>query len=223
MKALHPHPLCRLLSPVLCILVCSGSLFLSCESSSHVPEGNQTNAGISSPVATETTDETQKGDDSWKAATNLADLEGRWESSNVSLYEYPFKAEGKKYLRVAWKETDDTVLWQNWAAQHDMDMETLWQMRYACLSDIYRQVLPAADANGTQYGIKISRLSGRILTRTEMLVSERLLLVNLGFFHLSPDRNSFIEQGSLRLASDVFSDLSKGGASGTIYRKKHDN
>lgn len=208
------------------LLVLFALLFFSCETDSHIGTESGGVTEAKPPQQTENADggeENRRAAESWTAATSLADLEGRWESSVGSLYEYPFKVDGKKYLRIAWKEVDDTRRWQDWAAQHDMDMESLWQMRYACLSDIYRQVLPAADANGTQYGIKISRLSGRILTRTEMLVSERLLLVNLGFFHLSPDRNSFIEQGSLRLASDVFSDLSKGGASGTIYRKKHDN
>lgn len=202
------------------VLVLAALLFFSCETDSHLGTADGGTAGVRPPQKTEAaaeSAESRRAADSWKAVTSLADLEGRWESSVGSLYEYPFRVDGKKYLRIAWREVDDTERWQSWAARQDMDMESLWQMRYACLSDIYRQALPAADANGTQYGIKLSRLSGRILSRREMLVSERLLLVNLGFFRLSPDGNSFVEHGSLRLASDVFSDISRGG---TIYRKK---
>ena len=206
--------------PLLPLFLLTAVLLFSCETDSHIGTENGGTAEGKPPQKTESaagTDESRRAADSWKAASGLADLEGMWESSVGSLYEYPFKVDGKKYLRIAWREVDDTELWQSWAARHDMDMESLWQIRYACLSDIYGQKLPVADANGTQYGIKLSRLSGRILARREMLVSERLLLVNLGFFRLSPDGDSFVEQGSLRLASDTFPDLSKGG---NIYRKK---
>lgn len=203
--------------PLLPLFLLTAVLLLSCETDSHISTENGGTAEVKPPQKTEASGGESENGSSWKAVTSLADLEGLWESSVGSLYEYPFRVDGRKYLRIAWRETDDTELWQSWAARQDMDMESLWQMRYACLSDIYGQKLPVADANGTQYGIKLSRLSGRILARKEMLVSERLLLVNLGFFRLSPDGDSFVEHGSLRLASDTFPDLSKGG---NIYRKK---
>ncbi len=193
-------------------------LFFSCETNSHHPSAPNSEATNQPPSITETsiTNEAKIGGN-WAAATNLADLEGLWESNSGSLYEYPFKVDGKKYLRIAWSESDDSELWQNWADKEGYDLQTFWQIRFACLSDIYGQELPKADANGSQYGLKLSRKNGRIYARKEMLISERLLLVNLQFFRLSPDKQSFIENGSIKLASDTFSDLSKGG---NIYRKK---
>ena len=160
---------------------------------------------------------TYTGAGDWKAATSLEELEGLWESSSGSLYEYPFRVDGKKYLRLAWKESDDTARWQAWATKNGYDMQTLWKIRFACLSDIYGQPLPVSDVNGTQYGVKLSQRGGRIYVRREMLISERLLLVNLGFFRISPDKDSFNENGRIRLASDRFDDLAKGG---NIYRRK---
>ena len=192
-------------------------LAASCETSSHLPSGGQTLPGGNPPAAEPSVGAGQAGRD-WTAAAGLADLEGLWECSDGSVYEYPFKADGKKYLRIAWAESDDTGLWQDWAARAGYDMQILWQIRFACLSEIYGEQLPVADANGSQYGFKLSRREGRIYTRREMLVSERLLLVNLQFFRLSPDGQAFIENGSLRLASDSFPDLSRGG---NIYRKKN--
>lgn len=202
---------------LLTAFVLSAALFFSCETDSHIGTENGGAAEVKPPQKTEASGGESESGRSWKAASSLADLEGTWESSGGSFYEYPFKVDGKKYLRLAWSESDDNDLWQAWASRNGYDMQTLWQMRFACLSDIYGQKLPVADANGTQYGIKIFRKNGRIHTRKEMLISERLLLVNLGFFRLSPDGDSFVEHGSLRLASDTFPDLSKGG---NIYRKK---
>ncbi len=193
-------------------------LFFSCETNAHYPSAKHSEATNQPPSITETSISNEaKIGGNWVATTSLADLEGLWESSSGSLYEYPFKADGKKYLRIAWSESDDSELWQNWAKKNGYDMQTLWQIRFACLSDIYGQELPLADANGSQYGLKLSNRNGRIYARKEMLISERLLLVNLPFFRLSPDKQSFIENGSIRLASDTFSDLSKGG---NIYKKK---
>ncbi len=199
-------------------LFLSAVLLLSCETNAHFSSAKNSETTNQPPSITETsiTNEAKIGGN-WEAATSLGDLEGLWESSSGSLYEYPFKSDGKKYLRIAWSESDDSGLWQDWAKKNGYDMQTLWQIRFACLSDIYGQELPKADANGSQYGLKISRKNGRIYARKEMLISERLLLVNLHFFRLSPDKQSFIENGSIRLASDTFSDLSKGG---NIYRKK---
>ncbi len=77
--------------------------------------------------------------------------------------------------------------------------------------------LPDSDASGNQYGIKLSRRDGKIYSRMEMLVTERLLPSNLGFFRMSPEKDSFTEKGFLRLASDKFNDLAKGGG---IYNRR---
>ena len=219
MSTFHSRPAGRQFQRLLHILVLPALLFCACQTDSHSARAASDAAVARPPEKTEgqSAASAQVGGN-WKEAASLADLEGLWESSSGSLYEYPFRADGKKYLRIAWKESDDTELWKDWARQQGYDMQTLWQIRFASLSGIYGQKIPVADANGSQYGLKISRRNGRIYTRREMLISERLLLVNLQFFRLSPDRQSFIENGSIRLASDVFSDLSKGG---TIYRKKH--
>ncbi len=171
------------------------------------------------PRTTDTSGTAGTAGQDWPAASGLDELEGVWESSGGALYEYPFRADGRKYLRLAWRETDDTELWKGWAARNNMDMEDLWQVRFAYLSEIYGQTLPDSDANGSQYGIKLSRRNGRIYSRMEMLVSERLLPANLGFFRISPDKDSFTEKGFLRLASDKFNDLSKGGS---IYNRRKD-
>ncbi|MBQ9537992.1 MAG: hypothetical protein IJU95_01870 [Treponema sp.] len=194
-------------------------VFLSCETSSHLPQEKRPGgSGSKAPVTTESSDESGINTDDWTAAKSLVDLVGKWESSGDSIYEYPFKVDGKKYMRIAWSECDDTPIWKAYALKKGCDMQTLWQIRFSCISDIYGQNLPIADANGTQYGIKLSQRDGRIYSRREMLVSERLLLVNLGFFLISPDKDLFVEKGTLRLASDNFDDLSSGG---NIYRRKN--
>lgn len=204
-------------NPLLFSLFLLATLLISCETDSHVGRKDQDGKTSRPPRTTEASGDAGKTGADWLAATSLEDLEGIWESASGALYEYPFKADGRKYMRLAWKEVDDTELWRDFAGKSGMDMQTLWQLRFSYLSEIYGQRLPDSDENGTQYGIKLSPRGGRIYSRTEMLISERLLLVNLGFFHLSPEKDRFIEKGSLRLASDKFSDLSKGGG---VYDKK---
>ena len=214
MSASRSRPALRqgpLLLPLLAVLL------LSCETVSHSGGKERGTAAGRPPRMTEASDDSLKIGNDWPAAASLDDLEGVWESPGGALYEYPFRADGKKYLRLAWKETDDTDLWKDWADRNGMDMETLWKLRFAYLSEIYGQPLPDSDAGGNQYGIKLSRRDGRIYSRMEMLVTERLIPANLGFFRMSPGKDSFTEKGFLRLASDKFSDLSKGGS---IYNRR---
>lgn len=218
MSALRPRLFFQLAVKLpLLILLFFTALFISCETDSHVGKKEQDDKTSRPPRTTEVSDAANGTGGDWLAATSLEDLEGTWVSASGALYEYPFRADGRKYLRLAWKERDDTELWQTWAAKNNMDMQTLWQLRFSYLSEMYGQTLPDSDVNGTQYGIKFSLRGGRIYSRTEMLISERLLLVNLGFFRMSPDKDRFIENGSIHLASDKFDDISKGGS---IYTKQ---
>lgn len=207
----------------LVFLSISSFLFFSCESDSHVESGqlSELHTPISAegelPDVEEPVDEGEQVNGNWQPAKSLDDIAGIWECSNGFLYEYPFKIDGKKYMRIAWGETDDTRLWQSFAINKGYDLQTLWKIRFACLSDIYGENLPSSDALGTQLGLKLKNRNGRIYARKEMLISEKLLIVNLNFFVMSPSKESFIENGKIHLASDVFSDLSKGG---NIYRKK---
>lgn len=214
MSASRSRPAVRHCPPLFLMLAV---LLLSCETVSHSGRKEQGGTASRPPRTTETSGSESTAGKDWPAAASLDELEGIWESPGGALYEYPFRADGRKYLRLAWKETDDTELWKDWAARNNMDMETLWKIRFAYLSEIYGVTLPDSDAGGNQYGIKLSRRDGRIYSRMEMLVTERLIPANLGFFRMSPDKDSFTEKGYLRLASDKFNDLGKGGS---IYNRR---
>ena len=141
-------------------------------------------------------------------AASLQELYGLWQGDGVTC-EYPFVADGKKYLRITWAQTDDTELWRATAAALDMAPGELWNRRFARAPLVYardgqEEQLPLVDENGTQKGRTFLLHGGRIYSAVSYLIPERILLVNLPFFLLAADGGSFTETGSFYLASDVF-------------------
>ncbi|MCR4734837.1 MAG: hypothetical protein K5829_07540 [Treponema sp.] len=155
-------------------------------------------------------------------ASSLEDLIGLWISENGE-YEYPFLLGNKKYIRFANSATDDTEIWEEFAASHGMDLKTLWKKRFSFLPYIYvpegyKDTIPLSDSHGSEYGIKTFIQDGRIFSRKEMIIPEKILITNLRYFLLSQDEKSFKEDGTFYLASDVLNDLT---ADGTLYFKKN--
>ena len=153
-------------------------------------------------------------------ASSLEDLIGVWNSEKGE-YEYPFVMGNKKYIRIAAAKTDDTEIWQNYADAHGMNLEYLWQRRFSYLQKVYVpdgyiDRIPVSDSHGTEYGRKLFIENGRIFSRVEMIIPEKILITNLRFFLISEDKSKFTEQNTFFLASDIFTDLT---ADGTLYKK----
>lgn len=159
----------------------------------------------------------------WHTVTNLSELHGTWISSEGE-YNYPFLIDGKKYLRYCWNKTDDTLLWKKYAESSNMDLEELWQKRFALAKYIYsatikNENLPDSDINGTESGRKFFLSDEKIYSRVEVLIPERLVSINLAFFALRKDSSALKEQGSFYLTSEKFPDIV---ADDTLYFKMKD-
>ena len=160
-------------------------------------------------------------EETFHPATSLEDLTGIWKSENGE-YEYPFVIGNKKYIRIATASTDDTELWNEYSALHGINFEDLWKKRFSYLQyvyvpDGYVDRIPISDSHGTEYGRKLEIRDGRIFSRLEMLVPEKILVTNLRFFMLNKNESVFKEDGVFHLASDVFTDLTSDG---TVFVKK---
>lgn len=156
----------------------------------------------------------------WHSATNLSELEGTWISSQGE-YTYPFIIDGKKYLRYSWNKTDDTHLWQEYAEKNKMKLEDLWEKRFALATYVYssdftKEKLPDSDVNGVQTGRKYTLEEGKIYSTVEYLIPERLVSINLSYFSMSADLNSFMENEVFHFASDKFPDMTSDY---TVYYK----
>src|SRR5574344_372777 len=158
--------------------------------------------------------------ESWKSASSLDQLAGKWETADGSGFEYPVEIDGKKYLKIYGVRTDDTDLWKKYAEQHHIRTAELWEKRYACAPAVYnsRYDFPAADRQDIQYGIKFGLESGNVYSRAEYLVPERILAVNLSFFCMSDDKQMITEGSVFHLMSDMFPDIS--GKLYIVYEKK---
>ena len=158
--------------------------------------------------------------ESWKSASSLDQLAGKWETADGSGFEYPVEIDGKKYLKIYGVRTDDTDLWKKYAEQHHIRTAELWEKRYACAPAVYnsRYDFPAADRQDIQYGIKFGLESGNVYSREEYLVPERILAVNLSFFCMSDDKQMITEGSVFHLMSDMFPDIS--GKLYIVYEKK---
>lgn len=161
-------------------------------------------------------------EEKFHAASSLEDLVGVWESANGE-YEYPFVLGNTKYIRIANAATDDTELWNDYAATHGINFDVLWKKRFSYLQyvyvpDGYVDRIPISDSHGTEYGRKLEIRDGRIFSRLEMLVPEKILVTNLRFFMLNENESAFKEDGVFHLASDVLTDLT---ADGTVFVKKN--
>ena len=160
----------------------------------------------------------------WKNVTALEELYGTWRSSRGE-YTYPLEIDGKKYMRYALLETDDTIKWKEFAKNNDIDMADLWQRRFSLASSIYStneyaEVLPSSDENGTQKGRKffITETDGeeKVFSRIEILIPENLVAINLNFFMVRNDGFGLREQKVFHLASQKFPDIE---ADDTLYYK----
>lgn len=153
---------------------------------------------------------------------SLDDLRGRWEASDGTGYEYPFEADGKTYLLVHFKFSDDTAMWQQYAADNKIDINELWDKRYSYISYVYNQKKPQirADENGTQNGIKLQLDdNGHIIAGEIWLIPEKVLALNLHFFVITRDKTKFIENGEFHLMSSIFS-TSLISSEGSVYEKQ---
>lgn len=160
-------------------------------------------------------------EEAFHPATSLEDLIGKWTSENGD-YEYPFVVANKKYIRIASAQTDDTEIWNDYAETNEIPFADLWKKRFSYVQYVYAPEgymdrIPVSDSNGTEFGRKLTVHNGRIYSRLEMLVPEKILIANLRFFLLSSDGQSFIENKVFYLASDFFEDLTSDG---TVYNKK---
>ena len=178
-------------------------LLFSCKSTDKISENNV-------PEQTENSDvnevENQDAKISYHTASYLNELLGKWKSPKGE-YEYPFIVDGKRYLRYAWKETDDTFIWESYASKNSMELADLWKKRYAYAPYVYNENLPISDKNGTELGLKLFMKNNRIYSRKEFLISESVLIVNLNYFSMRDDGKSFVESGSFNFASDKFSPI----------------
>ena len=132
------------------------------------------------------------------------------------------EAGGKKYLRLSYPQSDDTLKWQKFAEKHHLDLSDLWEKRFALAENIYAdsenpknlEIFPYSDENGIQKGRKFFIVDERIYSKIEILIPERILLANLGFFVIRKDTKSLREFGIFHLASDKFPDIK---ASDAVY------
>lgn len=141
----------------------------------------------------------------WPAITSLSALEGKWQSED-SYYEYPFVLKNGEYLLYASEFRDDTQLWLKYAENNNLDVNDLWQKRFACIYDIYKAPYPYADENGVELGLKLKLKDGLIYSFRVMLIPSKLLLDNKEFFRLSPDGKTLAESGIFKSHSSVFPD-----------------
>ena len=147
----------------------------------------------------------------WYAAASLDDIRGYWLSTQ-SEYEYPILVDGKKYLRYALAQSDDSRLWIDFAQKNGIGFEDLWEKRFAYAPLIYGEMLPLADANGSQRGRKFFVNEDRIYSKVEFLIPERLVISNLRYFFIKRDRTALMEHNYFRLASNFFPDIKENGS-----------
>ncbi len=149
---------------------------------------------------------------SWRPPASIEELRGVWKSAKDGTWEYPVTDGSAVYVRRSLPAQDDTTLWKAYAGRHGMDMAELWEKRYAYMPLIYGQELPAADANGTQYGCRLSRtLSGQILCTKVYLIPEKTAALNLAAFRLSDDGTVLTETQEFHLFSTKFRNLPPSG------------
>ncbi len=180
---------------------------LSCASNKNLPQANTQGKTFS--------EEETSGEEEivWEKASSLDELEGLWTFSDLEdvkkeiIFEYPFSTGGKKYMRLALSESDDTDLWLEKAMQTGLSFEELWSKRFAYLNIIYKNAFPYSDPNGTQTGLKIRMIGGHVYSRTEYLIPESVLILNMKFFYLAQDKKSFREEGFFRFASSKIEDF----------------
>ena len=219
----------KTISKVFIMISFSVGIF-SCTTTKPVPEQEQPEVPIEEPEQ----EQPQKKEETppepskpWATASSLDDLYGVW-SCGSGFFEYPFQESGKKYLHIANNWQEDTQLWQEFADKNNTSLSEVWKMRYAVEKEVYTYTAAngknyttgfiRSDENGIQQGKKLKMdTNGRIFSRMEMLIPERLLVINLNYFLMSPDKTLFKENGTFRLASDVFDDLP---SIGNIYTKK---
>ena len=153
----------------------------------------------------------------WETPATVDSLSGTWIAMDGTGYVYPFDVDGRRYLLYhgAWKEVSEE--WQKIAAAQGIDMEHLWQKRYAIVYTFKEHVLPYADENGSQMGIKFMRTAGHIYVRTDILVTELVFARNLPYFKLASDGRQFYEDGVFHLFSSSFPDIPQGKQT---YQKK---
>ena len=157
----------------------------------------------------------------WYAATSLDDLRGYWVSTH-SEYEYPLVTDGKKYLRYARTQTDDTLLWYDFAEKNHIEFEDLWEKRFSYAPMIYNEPLPLADVYGTQRGRKFFVIEEKIYSRVEFLIPERFVISNLRYFMFRKDRTAMMERNYFRLASDYFPDIKANGSQHFSLERKRE-
>lgn len=124
-------------------------------------------------------------------------------------------------MRIMLSRTDDTAKWNEYALKCHCTINELWQKKYACIADVYKNKfpIPVSDEQDIEYGIKLLReQNGTIYGQEEYLVPERVLAANFAFFQLSKEMHSFTEEGMFHLLSTKFSDLA--AVPGVVYEKK---
>lgn len=207
---LHARPALSTAALLLCILA-AGAFLCGCASvpDTAAPQGSSPDEAAASPEPAEY---------SWQPLSSIDDLRGLWKSSDGGTWEYPVEDGSAVYVRRSFPAQDDTARWKDYAVRSGMDMQTLWEKRYACMPLIYGQELPAADANGTQYGRKVTKnRSGRITSTRVYLIPEKTAALNLAAFRRSEDGTVLCETQDFHLFSAKFRNLQPTGA---LYRQQ---
>lgn len=158
----------------------------------------------------------------WHPVVNISEISGRWISATGSTYEWPLELNGKSYLHYAWAETDDTALWMDYARKHNLSLHDMWLRRYSLCKEIYGEMSPVSDRNGTQFGYKLRQdvsldenCPFLIYSRQEFLVPIEIVEKNLSFFQMR-GKDELMENGTFSFLSERFNVLT---ADNEIYER----
>lgn len=130
----------------------------------------------------------------WSSLEKVSDIYGKWVSADGFVIKVPMYYDGLEYFLFSGPERDDTDLWNDYAAEHHLSIEEMWQKRFSMIYYVYGVFLPLSDENHSQYGLKLSLRGGRIYSRNEWLIPVFIVMKNTGYIQIS-DRGNLKEQG----------------------------